>query len=255
MSILTFSGVTFSYDSSDEPLIVGLTAAFPEGWTGVVGANGTGKSTLLRLAVGDLTPQSGTISTLSGAVYCRQRTDDPPEGLAAFLESGDLDADAIKSSLGVGEDWPVRWKSLSHGERKRAQVAVELWVRPAVLALDEPTNHIDSAARSMLERALDTYRGVGLLVSHDRALLDALCHQCLFLDPPEYVMRPGGYSRGAVQSERDAESRRKAKERLSREAAKLRRETARRGPRRPHRPTPGDRNAISTGRITTVARG
>ena len=90
----------------------------------------------------------------------------------------------LKGRLALEADWLERWESLSHGERKRAQIAVALWLEPPVLAVDEPTNHIDTQARALLEGALRDYRGVGLLVSHDRDLLDRLCRQCLFLDPP-----------------------------------------------------------------------
>ena len=74
-----------------------------------------------------------------------------------------------------------RWPTLSHGERKRAQIAVALWQQPDVLLLDEPTNHIDITAHELLIEALTSFRGIGLLVSHDRDLLDLLCQQCIFL--------------------------------------------------------------------------
>ena len=101
-----------------------------------------------------------------------------------------LERDAIKliAELHIDSGWIDRWKSLSHGERKRAQIAVALWLDPVVLAVDEPTNHIDADARKLLREALRNFRGVGLLVSHDRELLDELCGQCLFIDPPEAVM-------------------------------------------------------------------
>jgi len=96
-------------------------------------------------------------------------------------------------------EWADRWGSLSHGERKRAQIAAALWRRPDVLALDEPTNHLDAHAKGVLLAALKSFRGVGLLVSHDRDFLDALCSQCLFIFPPRIVMRPGGVSTGMEQ--------------------------------------------------------
>ena len=68
-----------------------------------------------------------------------------------------------------------------------------------MLRLDEPTNHVNDAARQMLAGALRQYPGIGLLVSHDRDLLDILCAQCLFLDPPRAVLRPGSWSGGAAQ--------------------------------------------------------
>ena len=135
---------------------------------------------------------------------------------------------AIKGRLGLEADWLERWESLSHGERKRAQIAVALWLEPPVLAVDEPTNHIDAQARALLEGALRDYRGVGLLVSHDRDLLDRLCRQCLFLDPPRATLRPGGYSQGIEQAALEEESLRHAAEQARRQRDQLEREAVRR---------------------------
>jgi len=227
--MVIFREVTFGYDGAPEPLFVRLNAHFPAGWTGVVGANGAGKTTLLRLAAGELAPVQGQVQRAPGLVVsCPQRTDDPPPDLADLLAAVDAEACRLRGILGIGGDWPARWPTLSHGERKRAQIALALWRRPQVLLLDEPTNHIDLDARRMLGQALQGFRGVGLLVSHDRALLDGLCMQCLFLAPPQAVMRPGGYRAGAAQARREAaraqEEWRLAKDNLQR----LQREQARR---------------------------
>ena len=74
---LLFQHVSFSYDTAIEPLFDGLEAAFPTGWTGIVGANGTGKTTLLKLAAGILQPTRGAIRS-PGPVrrLCEQRTDE-----------------------------------------------------------------------------------------------------------------------------------------------------------------------------------
>lgn len=106
--------------------------------------------------------------------------------LSELLSSTDNIACRIKGQLNIGVDWHERWKTLSHGERKRAQIAVAIWSRPAILAVDEPTNHLDAEARDHLYKALNAFKGIGLLVSHDRELLDALCHQCLFIAPSHY---------------------------------------------------------------------
>ncbi|MHC4644638.1 MAG: ATP-binding cassette domain-containing protein [Planctomycetota bacterium] len=74
----------------------------------------------------------------------------------------------IKDKLGIQDDWVQRWLTLSHGERKRAQIAVALWLKPDVLAVDEPTNHVDAEGREIIGSALHSFDGVGLLVSHDR---------------------------------------------------------------------------------------
>ena len=169
---LRFQEVSFTYPTMTRPLLAGVEVYFPVGWTGIVGANGVGKSTLLKLAVGELQVQEGKVHHLGSAIYCAQRTDDAPEALADFIYAGDREAMALRRQLGVEEEWLERWDTLSHGERKRAQIGVALWLNPDVLALDEPTNHIDGDARRLLLAALHRYQGVGLLVSHDRDLLD-----------------------------------------------------------------------------------
>ncbi|HRX52120.1 MAG TPA: ATP-binding cassette domain-containing protein [Candidatus Krumholzibacteria bacterium] len=225
---LRFRNVTFAHAHAAAPLLQDLTLHLDCGWTGVVGPNGVGKTTLLRLAVGELEPASGQVLRPEPALCCPQRTDDPPHGLADLLAALDGDAFRLRDRLGVEDDWLDRWPTLSHGERKRAQVAVALWREPLVLALDEPTNHLDRGARAMLRDALTAYRGVGLLVSHDRELLDDLCARCLFLDEGGAVLRPGGYGEGAVQAAQDAETAVQQRTKAKRELADLTREAGRR---------------------------
>lgn len=220
---LTFQKVDFTYDALACRLILGLNVEFPVGWTGIVGANGSGKSTLLKLAAGELQPMNGNVHIPGLAIYCPQRTDDPPNGLMDLLQVQAGDAHQIKYRLALQDDWLTRWNTLSHGERKRAQIAVALWLKPLVLALDEPTNHIDRAARLMLVGALQTYRGVGLLVSHDRELLDSLCRQCLFMEPGAAALRPGNYTQAAAQTEHEDASLRRQRESARRDYQKLKR--------------------------------
>ena len=225
---LHFEHVFFSYPGMADPLLADVEAFFPEGsWTGIVGANGTGKTTLLRLAAGELEPSRGHIRQLGAARYAVQRTDEPPEDLAAFLEDDAPEAREWRVRLGVQPDWAARWESLSHGERKRAQIGAALWREPEVLALDEPTNHLDVDAKATLLRALRAYRGVGLLVSHDRAFLDALCGQCLFLFPPKATMRPGGVTQGLAEDRREQASARE-KDSEARDAARRLRDSSQR---------------------------
>lgn len=194
-----FNAVTFSYEGSEKPLFQDLRFTAGEGWTGIVGENGAGKSTLLRLAAGELKPDLGHVHAPESGLYCAQRTDHAPDGLERLLMATDSQSQKLKQQLGLQPDWALRWHTLSFGERKRAQVAFMLAQDPPFLAVDEPTNHLDKDSRDLVWRALAQFRGVGLLVSHDRDLLDALCSQCLFLGSP-IVMRPGGYSEGARQA-------------------------------------------------------
>jgi ATPase subunit of ABC transporter with duplicated ATPase domains len=235
---IQIQNISFTYEGAPNPLITDLSAHLTKGWTGVVGANGSGKSTLLKLIVGELRPQCGRVVRPASALYCRQRTDAAPQLLEALIRASSGDAHLIRARLCVEADWHRRWPSLSHGERKRAQLAVALWQQPQALAVDEPTNHLDMDAQDLVYRALSSYQGVGVLVSHDRRLLDDLCHQCLFLDPPEGILRPGNYTRGQQQAQRERQTavrcRREAKRslsRLKREAHK-RRDAARQADRK-----------------------
>jgi macrolide transport system ATP-binding/permease protein len=223
---LTFQSVEFAHPGMTAPLFSELTVQFPTGWTGIVGPNGAGKTTLLKVATGELAAQSGIVHRQGMALYVAQRTDEPPDGLEDFIWAPD--ATVLKARLRVGDDWPERWSTLSHGERKRAQIAVALWKEPAVLALDEPSNHIDAEARRLLVRALAEFGGVGLLVSHDRALLDRLCAQCVLLDPPHAVLRPGGVTEALAQQENEENFARQANEALRRTENRLHAEAQRR---------------------------
>ena len=223
---LTFQSVELAHPGMTMPLFSDLTVQFPSGWTGIVGPNGAGKTTLLKVATGELAAQSGTVQRKGLSLYVAQRTDDPPEFLEDFIWAPD--ATVLKARLRVGEDWPERWSTLSHGERKRAQIAVALWREPAILALDEPSNHIDADARRLLLLALTEFTGIGLLVSHDRALLDELCTQCLLIDPPDAVLRPGGVTAALAQQDNDEKSVRNTNEDLRGTENRLKAEAQRR---------------------------
>jgi ATPase subunit of ABC transporter with duplicated ATPase domains len=220
-SFLSFNSVEFSYPSSNFPVIKNLNGEIHAGWTGVVGKNGAGKTTLLLLAAGLLRPGNGVIRRPGDALYCPQRTDLIPEFWEDFFSDPGHDAGRLMDRLGIGADWPYRWETLSHGERKRLQLAVALWRDPALLAVDEPTNHLDREARALIGEALADYRGTGLLVSHDRALLDRLCENCLFLEEDGAVMRPGGVSKGLGEEQREALEQERRRERILAERNRL----------------------------------
>lgn len=225
---IRFDAASFRYETMNEPLLHELTAGFGTGWTGIVGPNGAGKSTLLKLACGRLAPTTGHVLVPGDALYCEQRTDTLPADLVALLRSPDAAAWEMRGRLAVGDDWDERWESLSHGERKRAQIATALWKEPLVLAVDEPTNHLDEEGRALLGAALRRFRGIGLLVSHDRELLDRLCRQCLFLDPPGAILRHGNYSRACGELRREEDQARFEHNQARKERARLEAEVGRR---------------------------
>lgn len=198
---LSFSHVVFGYPSTAGLLFEDLCCTFPPGWTGVVGFNGGGKTTLLKLAAGELAPETGRIGREGRLFLCRQECDDAPPELAELIASPGRTAAGLRAMLGIRPDWSGRWDTLSFGERKRAQIGCALLGDYDILCLDEPTNHLDAESAAQLRGALAGFYGIGLLVSHDRMLLDEFCGQCLFIDPGSAVMRPGGYSDGKRQRE------------------------------------------------------
>lgn len=198
---LRFINVSFSYNTTSEIIVSGLTMQYPSGWTGIVGPNGAGKTTIAKLSTGLLTPVKGVITGLnkSSAFYCTQEVENPPDNSDDFLYSLNNRSGELMSLLGIQNDWISRWETLSYGERKRFQTGVSLWLEPEILALDEPTNHLDLSAKKLIHKALKTYNGTGILISHDRELLDSLCTSTMFVRPGSIVLRTGGVSAGLEQ--------------------------------------------------------
>ncbi len=205
---LKFIDVTFSYQSS-EPIISSLNLHFARGWTGIVGPNGAGKSTVAKLAAGILTPTAGTVVHTGPlrALYCEQDTAELPDGADRFMSGTGAHSGKLRSLLGIEDDWIERWRTLSHGERKRFQAGVALWSEPDILVLDEPVNHVDMRTKDLLLTSLRTFKGIGIIVSHERSFLDALCDTCLFMRPGEAVLRRGNFSKGFEQQELEDEAR------------------------------------------------
>ena len=197
---LTLSQVTYTYPSATAPILHDVSVAFPAGWTGVLGDNGCGKTTLARVAVGDLAPDRGTVSPALMGILCTQEVDDPPEGLADFALDFGREARELRRIFHLEDDMAWRFDELSCGERKKLQIAVALWRRPDVLVADEPTNHLDHDARIELARALESFRGIGIVVSHDRELLDALAERCVSFENGDVVVRPGGRRGPAIRA-------------------------------------------------------
>ena len=204
MSIfLQFNNVSFSYDTSEIKLFENINVTFSPGWTGIIGANGAGKTTLLHLASAILTPTQGSIQIPGKVIFCSQRTDSAPAHFEDFINAYDKLAYRLKGELGISDEWLERWNTLSHGERKRIQIATALWQTPEVLAVDEPTNHLDRKAKNRIVNLLKSFKGTGFIVSHDRTLLDDLCHSCIYVTPPEIKLYKGGYTECMKEKERE----------------------------------------------------
>jgi ATPase subunit of ABC transporter with duplicated ATPase domains len=173
MPAIRLSHVSFSY-SSAVPIIEDASFDLGPGWVGLVGANGAGKSTLLSLIATLVSPLSGHISIDPSdalVVMCPQRVDDLTSEIERFASAWDSESYRLRTQLELDPNQVNRWTTLSPGERKRWQIGAALIRNSDVLLLDEPTNHLDSTARSMLVEALRTFRGCGIVVSHDRNLL------------------------------------------------------------------------------------
>lgn len=193
-AFVELQSVAFTHDGGSVPVLEAVSCQLSPGWTGIVGANGAGKTTLLELVVGIREPETGRIVGRGRSHYCPQRDDEPSNAAVEVCASVEGEAHRWLARLGVERRWIDRWSTLSHGERKRIEVAAALWRNPHVLAIDEPTNHLDVTARDALADALAAFRGVGLLVSHDRELLDRLCTRCAVVEHGGVRIWPGGYS-------------------------------------------------------------
>jgi ATP-binding cassette, subfamily F, member 3 len=162
---------------------------------GILGANGQGKSTLVKTIARALKPIAGTMTEGKGLTigYFAQQEmdllteDDTPlqrmtrlarelnvpgqdgreQGLRNFLGQFNFGGDMVKQTVGT----------LSGGERARLVLAGIVWQRPNLLLLDEPTNHLDLTTREALSMALNEFEGTVMLVSHDRAMLREVCDE------------------------------------------------------------------------------
>src|SRR5512138_1599320 len=193
MPSLRAERLSFSFHDA-APIVSGAQLHLPAGFTGLVGENGAGKTTLLRLLAGELAPASGRVrADPDGAlvVLCPQGVDAAGSDAAALAARDDAGAVRLRAALRLDPRDLARWDTLSPGERKRWQIGAALARDPDVLLLDEPTNHADADARAVLLGALRRFRGVGVVVSHDRELLDALTANTLRLVAGEARLWPG----------------------------------------------------------------
>ena len=159
---------------------------------GILGANGQGKSTVVKTVAGDLVPLAGEIVAGKGlkiGYFAQQELDVLSPGDGPLMHMVRLARDVgppgreqeLRDFLGsfrfVGEMAQQPVGTLSGGEKARLVLAMLVWQRPNLLLLDEPTNHLDLTTREALSMALNEFEGTVMLVSHDRALLREVCDE------------------------------------------------------------------------------
>jgi ATP-binding cassette subfamily F protein uup len=237
-----------SKEYASRPILTGITLGVNEGERiGLVGRNGQGKSTLLRLIAGDETPESGSvIRTKALTLELLDQSDDldPSNTVGEELIAGRADHEWAGSSkfrsvldglLGgveitrfpLGLETPIA--TLSGGERRRIALAKTLIDDPELLLLDEPTNHLDVEGVDWLARHLAARRGTLLVVTHDRWFLDEVVQQTWEVEEQNVHQYEGGYAAYVLaRAERD----RQAEASETRRRALIRKELAwlRRGP-------------------------
>jgi ATP-binding cassette subfamily F protein 3 len=160
---------------------------------GIIGPNGSGKTTFLRTILKQIPPLAGEIrwGTKVEVGYYAQQLDDLDDRNEIIMElrrvaSPGATAGELRSFLAKflfrGDDVYKHVRDLSGGEKGRLALAKLIYSRVNVLVLDEPTNHLDIPSREALEEALDAYQGTILTISHDRYFLDRIATQILALD-------------------------------------------------------------------------
>ena len=201
---------------------------------GIIGLNGTGKTTLLRLVAGLEMPDEGQIITQNGIrmVYLSQTPQfGEEETVSSWAFTGDPNVDwKVQSNLnelGI-TDWEARIDTLSGGQKKRTAMAKVLADSFDVLLLDEPTNHLDQEMIGWLEEYLKAFRGTILMVTHDRYFLDKVTNRILEIDDGKIFSYEAGYS-GFLEQKAAREEMELASERKRRSVLRMELEWAKRG--------------------------
>lgn len=228
--VIELSSISFGYEQGETLFSVEDLAIDPRERLGIVGANGTGKSTLLDLIVGRLQPTTGTIeigSTVDMELFDQRGVElDPNKRVweavvdspkpewqdVSLMESFWFDSDAQYAPISL----------LSGGERRRLQLLVTLAKKPNVLILDEPTNDLDLDTLRVLEDFLENFPGAVIVVSHDRAFLERTVDDVLVFDGSGTVGRlPGGYEAyNKLRQESKSGSRGKSSAQVQKQTAK-----------------------------------
>jgi ATP-binding cassette subfamily F protein 3 len=168
----------------------------------VVGPNGAGKTTLVETLIGRRPARAGRISIghrVEAAYFSQHGAGlrDDRTVVETVLAGSDLTPTRARTLLGgflfSGAEADARVDRLSGGERRRLELVALIARGGNLLVLDEPTNHLDTESREALESALEAFDGTVVIVSHDRALIDAVATHTLALEDGRAVLRAGGY--------------------------------------------------------------
>jgi ATPase subunit of ABC transporter with duplicated ATPase domains len=187
---------SLSYETLSGPLFKEIAFTIKAGdRVGLIGHNGCGKSTLISLLCGELTPKQGSISLANHCILARVEQYLPADlhalcllnAVLAALPAEQQNTDAWRAEtllceMGFQEqDWHTQISALSGGQYTRLLLARALITQPDLLLLDEPSNHLDLPSLLWLESFLSSWRGTFVLVSHDQRLLDRVCNSTIIL--------------------------------------------------------------------------
>lgn len=219
MNLINIENVTKAY--TERKLLDGASFSLQDGEkVGVIGINGTGKSTLLKIIAGIEEPDEGSVVRANHIVvrYLPQNPvfDGNMTILEAVLSGADVsdswtvesDAKSLLTKLGI-TDFTQKVGELSGGQRKRLALVAAVVVPCDVLILDEPTNHLDSVMSDWLEDFLKKWRGALVMVTHDRYFLDAVCSRIVEVDKGavySYDTNYSGYLERKAAREESAEA-------------------------------------------------